>query len=104
MPLLEIIVSEIRGGWFAATLDGERIATSRTPLLSSARALLKRGVPPETPIAMRHFKSCFMALTSTVGAAAGLRVDVERTRFAPYRPPPNARGEAQDGICEEVST
>jgi hypothetical protein len=58
MPDAELILiveeTEQRAGRFHAALDGRRLCTSRTPLLSAARALQTEGVPAKTPLAMRH--------------------------------------------------
>ena len=56
MPhLLEIIVQPIgHRGRYEALLNGRLLTISRTPFLSAARRLLKEGMPPATPIAMRH--------------------------------------------------
>jgi hypothetical protein len=52
-----------------------KLCTSRTPFLTAARILLLRdGLPPETLIVMRHHGSAVIALWSTVGQAAALRV------------------------------
>ena len=98
MPhLLEIIVQPIGSrGRYEAFHKGRLLAISRTPFLSAARKLQKEGVPDATPIAMRHASSCFIALTSTVGAAAGLTVNERRPAF---RPLPERAGPVIEGSC-----
>ena len=39
---------------FDAFLGDKLICTSRQPLFDGARALLERGVAPDTPLAIRH--------------------------------------------------
>jgi hypothetical protein len=71
-----IVVKEYkRQGLFDAYLDGRWLCRSHAPLLSAARVLLAEGIPPETPIMMRHEGSETVSLRSTVGgAAAGCRI------------------------------
>jgi len=54
--------------------DDKILSSSRQPLLDAARALLAEGIPPETPIMMRHQGSETISLRSTVGEAAKLTV------------------------------
>jgi hypothetical protein len=60
------------------------------PLLGAARVLLAEGIAPETVLQMRHGGSDTVALTATVGVAAGLRVDegggTGTPRFAKWKP------------------
>lgn len=83
-----IEVSPAAHGRFSASVGSEIVCTSRTPLLSAARRLLDRGLPPDTPLAMRYAGSATIAMHTTIGLAAGLTVE-ERSggggpRFAPY--------------------
>lgn len=85
------------------TMSGQRyearhganiITTSRTPFLSAARALIERGHSPDAVLTMSHEGSDTVALRSTLGAAAGLRVvenDTAGPRFGRYVPPPIGR-------------
>lgn len=58
---------------FDANFNGKLICTSETPLLDSARELLKRGLAhPEDWIVMRHVGSDHDALRAKVGMAAKL--------------------------------
>lgn len=68
--MFEIVVSESSPGRFAARLGSELLGTFRTPLLSAARELVRRGVSESAPLAMRHEGQDFVAMTTTVGAAA----------------------------------
>jgi hypothetical protein len=82
-----IVIKEYkRRGRFDFRLEetGRYLGRSSTPLLTAARILLAEGMPPETPIEMRHEGSITISLRSTIGAAAKLEVNNER--FAPYRP------------------
>jgi hypothetical protein len=86
---MNITVTPLRRGRFAACLDGRLLCHSRTPFLSAARVLQREGVPDETPITMRHEGEIEVALRSTVGAAAKLTIvenEREGPRFARYRP------------------
>jgi hypothetical protein len=62
--------------------------SSRQPLLDGARVLLAEGTPPDTRIGMRHAGSSHVALSSTVGAAAGLTRETssEGPMLVAYRP------------------
>lgn len=96
-PEMEIIVTEVGPARFAARLNGELLCTSRTPLLSAARELQRRGVRDSAEIGMRHAGSTIIAMRTTVGAAARLTV-AERDhgngpRFEPYRATSFAAGE-----------
>jgi hypothetical protein len=75
-----IVIEEYkRHGRFDAYLeDGRWLCRSTTPLLDASRKLLAEGLPPETPIAMRHKNSTTISLRSIIGAAAKLRVGTSR--------------------------
>ena len=74
-----IVVKEYkRRGLFDAYFDGRWLCRSHAPLLSAARVLLAEGIPPETPIMMRHQGSETISLRSTVGGAAALVVESSR--------------------------
>jgi len=59
---------------FDAFMGDRWLCRSWTPFLAGARVLAADGVPPETPLLMRHVGSDTIALISTVGAAAALTV------------------------------
>jgi hypothetical protein len=98
--MIEIVVSPEprnpgsppRKARFIARLErpGRVLGTFSDPLLGAARVLLSEGVPHETRLQMRHAGSGTIALTSTVGVAAGLTVKEEtsdgKPRFAKWRP------------------
>jgi hypothetical protein len=101
--MLNIVSETKHGGRFRATLEDSTplVKSSRTPLLDSARILLRQGIDPHTPLTMRHARATHDALTSTVGAAAKLTVLVssvgrpifgrfqegeEMIAAAPYKP------------------
>jgi hypothetical protein len=79
-------------GRYIASVDGNDVCTSRIPFLDAARVLLGVGVPAATRITMRWTGSRTNSLTSTVGAAAKLRVGDSGTGkpifrpFHPYQP------------------
>ena len=81
-----------RSARFIARLgdEGRVLGTFTAPLCGGARVLLAEGVPPETPVQMRHAGSATIALRSTVGRAASLTVNEEtgdgKPRFAKWRP------------------
>lgn len=80
--VLTVRENDQRTGRFHAKVAGREVVTSRTPLLSAARALLAEGVPPETVLLMKHEGSDVVAMRTTVGAAAKLTV-AERDRDSP---------------------
>lgn len=84
--MFEIVVSESSSGRFAARLGSELLGTFRTPLLSAARELQRRGVSEHAVLAMRHEGQDFVAMTTTVGAAARLAVEEGDMRLRPYKP------------------
>jgi hypothetical protein len=92
-------------GRFEAVYAGEVLAVSRTPFLSAARELQRRGVREDADLIMRHEGSAVVAMRSTVGAAARLSVyepDCGMIRFGSYRPwnGVSARaGSSNSGVC-----
>src|SRR5215470_3248098 len=80
----------MRGQLFDGTVDGRCIVRRSTaPFCDAARALLAQGVKPGTVLIMRHERSTYDALRSTVGVAAGLAVAndrVGRPRFVKWQP------------------
>lgn len=98
--MIEIVVKEIGAkpcrhwgnteNMFEARVEGELLCRSRTPFLSAARKLQRRGVPDDTLIEMRHEGSSMVAMRATVGLAAGLTVREDNDgkmppRFKPYK-------------------
>jgi len=76
-----------RAGRFLGYLGDELIVTSRHPFLDGARALLARGYDPATPYNMRHANSDVLSfVTTTIGHAAGLSINADRTRFQKFVP------------------
>ena len=76
-----------RAGRFFGHIDDDLIVTSRQPFLDGARALLARGYDPATPYNMRHTNSDALSfVTTTIGRAAGLSVNADRTRFQKFIP------------------
>jgi hypothetical protein len=73
--LITIEITHTSGGYYAARLN-DRILTKQTltPLLTSARILLREGADPSTPIQMRHKGSDTIALRATIVTAARLSV------------------------------
>ena len=81
-----------KAGQFEAWVGERMLLVSREPFLAAARVLLGDGVDPATPLHMRHFGNTKVAMTSTVGKAAGLRVKEGEgpPRLVPWRVPPQA--------------
>jgi hypothetical protein len=73
----------------AVECPGRALGAFPNPLCSAARVLLSEGVQPETVLRMRHVGSDTIALTATVGTAAGLDVREEtgdgKPRFVQWR-------------------
>ncbi len=83
-----IVIREtaMRRGQFEARLGaGGRllVASSTTPFLDAARALLKLGYAPDTILTMRHDGSTTEALRAPIGKAARLTTD--GVYFRPFR-------------------
>lgn len=92
---MNLIVSPAERGRYHARLDGRLLCTSLTPFFSAARVLKAEGVLPQELLTMTHEGSSTVCLTSTVGEAAGFRVE-ENDRgisIRPFRPSPFARPE-----------
>jgi hypothetical protein len=71
-----------RDQYSATTLGGRKIvAASRTPLLTAARVLLAKGLPPKTIVEMCRTGAVTWDLRAPIGVAAGLDV-----REGPYGP------------------
>ena len=91
---IRIVVSGGAGGRqerFSAFLGEECLCTAREPLLSAARVLLARGIPPTTVLQMQHRGSATLSLRGEVGKLAALAVaesDETPPRFVKYRPFP----------------
>jgi hypothetical protein len=76
-----------KSGRFLGYIDDDLIVTGRQPFLDGARALLARGYDPAAPYNMRHAHSDVLSfVTTTVGHAAGLSVNADRTRFQKFLP------------------
>lgn len=70
---MNIVVSECTPPFFVATLNGEPLCRSKTPLLTSARILIKAGVNPAEELVMVR-EDGIASMRTTVGDAAKLRV------------------------------
>ena len=83
MNAVTVLVAPVgRGQYSATTLGGRKIvAASRTPLLTAARVLLAKGLPPKAIIEMRRTGAVTWDLRAPIGLAAGLDV-----REGPYGP------------------
>jgi hypothetical protein len=93
---IRITIHSVGRGRFAAYLGDRMLCVSETPLLSAARVLQAEGVPATTRLEMIHEGSAIVAMRTTVGVAAGLRVSETGSmpRFVPWRPdqlPGNSR-------------
>lgn len=85
---MNIVARPLGRGRFAAYLCGRLLCRSRTPLLAAARILQAMGVSDDTLLTMTHEHSATVALRSTIGRAAGLRIrEIRGTpRLVPWRP------------------
>jgi hypothetical protein len=86
--IILVIKPSGRAGRFLGYLGDELIVpSSRQPFLDGARVLLARGYDPSTPYNMRHANSSVLSfVTTTIGHAAGLSVNADRTRFQKFTP------------------
>jgi hypothetical protein len=105
VAILTLVVKECRDGRFEACLDGTIICRSRTPLLTSARVLLRQGYDPNSIISMRVDGSATTSMRMHLGAAANLTVEEGRgsPRFVRYRPPANKRGQEVRGYRPQTA-
>ena len=106
---IELLITPSGNGRYCAWLGdpaygGRVLAEAREPFFAAARRLLAEGVAPETVVSMRHHGSTVRSLTTTVGRAAGLKVEegltnsakIRRWRDNPYltvSPPIEQKGE-----------
>jgi hypothetical protein len=86
--IISITMHSVGRGRFAAHLGDRMLCVSETPLLSAARVLQAAGIPAATRLEMIHEGSVIVAMRTTVGVAAGLRVSETGSmpRFVPWRP------------------
>lgn len=59
---------------YEASVNGEVLCLSRTPLLTAARLLMRRGVDPNTELRMVRLGSNVTIMRSRIGDAAELAV------------------------------
>ena len=64
-----------RRGLFSANLDARLFCISRQPVRDGACVLIREGIDPTTPIAIRHAGADFDVMTSTVGSTAKWTVE-----------------------------
>lgn len=87
---LTIIVSAVRPGRYSARLDGRELCRSTEPFFTSARALMREGVDPDTLITMQHEGSGVPSFVPVKLGMAAKRIVVENDREGPrvarYRP------------------
>ena len=87
-PLIQLVIEPAgRAGLFEGRVGDETVVRSRQPFLDGARVLLARGYDPATPYNVRHANSSTLSFVSTtLGRAAGLSVNADRTRFQKFVP------------------
>lgn len=95
-----ITISPAGRGRYHARLGNRHLCTSNSPFLSSARVLLREGVPPETPLEMTREGGSTVDMRGTLGRAARWTL-VENERIGPvlrpYRPfPADLRNKPQE--------
>jgi hypothetical protein len=86
---MRIDVRKLNNTVYEASTGGEVICRSKTPLFSAARALLRRGVDPNTELRMVRFGSDMTVMRARLGDAAELTVienDKAGPRFGKYEP------------------
>jgi hypothetical protein len=75
MIILEVQETAARRGRFDGWVDNRQVvASSRTPFLTAARALLKDGADPAEILLMRHRRTGTDSLRGPIGKAALLAV------------------------------
>lgn len=85
---MRIDVRKLTATLYEVSLNGEVLCQSRTPLLSAARVLLRRGVNPQTELRMVRFGSDVTVMRARLGDAAELTVvenDKSGPRFGKYK-------------------
>jgi hypothetical protein len=107
----EVIVVTPQGASrnYAARLEGsdDILCVSRTPFLTAARELLKRGRDPSTLIVMRHAGSSTDCLRARLGGAAKLSVkeeDGRPPRFVLWNERDLGQGSARTATDEPAAT
>lgn len=71
---MRIDVRKLSAMLYEASINGEVLCRSSTPLRSAARILLKRGVDPKTELRMVRFGSETTLIRARLGTAAELSV------------------------------
>lgn len=91
-----VFVPADKPGTYWPMFDGERLTkATKQPFFDAARALLKRGLLPDTSMVSRHTGSNVIALQSTVGEAARWSVSepdrgkAKRIPYVAYAPSPH---------------
>lgn len=70
---MNIVVEHCEAPFFVATISGQFLCRSKTPLLSAARILLKAGANPAEELTMIR-EDGVVSMRTTVGDAASLTV------------------------------
>lgn len=83
--VLHIEIKPLRYGraWRVRHSGAVLLADVRVPFCDAAREFVRRGYPPETRLEMRHEGETVIALSGTIGKAAGLTVR-ETAKAGPY--------------------
>ena len=82
-PVIRITISPTGTSRYRVSIgDRVLIASARTPLLASARALLAEGYDPDTILEMQHRGSAIVAMSGRIGSLAGMTVD-ESAKYGP---------------------
>lgn len=71
---MRVDVRKLTDSLYEASVNGEILCRSRTPLLSAARILMKRGVDPQTELRMVRFGSDVTIIRARICDAVGLTV------------------------------
>jgi hypothetical protein len=76
---MRLDVRKLSATLYEASVNGEVLCRSRTPLLSAARALMRRGVDLDTELRMVRFGSETTIMRARLGEA--VRLAVMNSRF-----------------------
>jgi hypothetical protein len=92
---MRIDVRKLNNTVYEASTGGEVLCRSKTPLLSAARVLMRRGVDPNTELRMVRLGSETILMRARLGDAAALTViekDKAGPRFGKFREFPDLEG------------
>jgi hypothetical protein len=77
-PIRIIVASTLNGRKWRASVDGETLCVSASPLVRSARILIAKGYDPSSIVELWHQHATAWALRGMLGAVAAVVLDGER--------------------------